>query len=198
MRTPRIANIALQAVLALALAGGVAVAQEARLQLPNLEKLAKQATESVDVTLDLSLLQLAASFLSDRDKDEAVIKELLGGLQGIYVKSYEFDREGLVAPADIEAIRAQLGRGSWSRLVETRSARASSSSEVYAWMDKGKSQGLAVVVFEPRKFTVVNIVGRIDLEKLRSLEGQLGIPKLQLDVPKPKPKPEPKPEPRPE
>ena len=185
MKTRRIEGHIIQAVLALVLTGGPALAQEARLQLPNLDSLAKQATESIDITLDTSLLQLAASFLGN-DKDEAVIKELLSGLQGIYVKSFEFDREGLVPKSDIDAVRSQLTRGSWSRLVGVKSTRESSESEVYAWMEKGVNRGLAVVVFEPRKFTVVNIVGRIDLDKLRSLEGQFGIPKLQLDEKKPK------------
>ena len=185
MKTRRIDRHIIQAVVALVLTGGPALAQEARLQLPNLDSLAKQATESIDITLDTSLLQLAASFLGN-DKDDAVIKELLSGLQGIYVKSFEFDREGLVPKSDIDAVRSQLTRGSWSRLVGVKSTRESSESEVYAWMEKGVNRGLAVVVFEPRKFTVVNIVGRIDLDKLRSLEGQFGIPKLQLDEKKPK------------
>lgn len=185
MGTRRIVTHICPAAVALLLTAGPAFAQEARLQLPNLEKLAKQATESVDITLDTTLLQLAAGFLGE-GKDDAVIKELLNGLQGVYVKSLEFDRDGLVPQADIDAIRAQLGRGSWSRLLEVKSGRESSGSEVYSWVDKGVSRGLAVVVYEPRKFTVVNIVGRIDLDKLRNLEGQLGIPKLELDQPKPK------------
>jgi hypothetical protein len=35
-------------------------------------------------------------------------------------------------------------------------------------------------VSEPREFTVVNIVGSIDLEKLRRLEGKFGVPKIPL------------------
>ena len=42
----------------------------------------------------------------------------------------------------------------------------------------GKILGLAVVASEPRSFTIVNIVGNIDLDKLARLEGQLGIPKV--------------------
>jgi hypothetical protein len=38
--------------------------------------------------------------------------------------------------------------------------------------------GLAVIVAEPRSLTVVNVVGRIDLEKLGALAGQFGIPHL--------------------
>jgi hypothetical protein len=38
-----------------------------------------------------------------------------------------------------------------------------------------------IIASEPREFTVVNIVGSIDLQKLRRLEGRFGIPKLQLE-----------------
>jgi hypothetical protein len=173
---------------ALALLGATAstasAQNAARLQLPSFEALAKTATETVDITLDPSLLRLAASFMTGEDADEAAVKELLNGLQGIYVRSYEFDKAGSYSPADIEAVRAQLGKGAWTRLVSVKSAKEGSDSEVYAWMDNGATNGLAVVSAEPLKFTIVNIVGKIDLEKLRRLEGQFGIPKVPTGEPK--------------
>lgn len=162
-----------------------ALAQEARLALPNLDALSKQASDSVDITLDAALLRLAAGFLDD-GKDDEVLKELVGGLEGIYVKSFEFDRDGLVPARDVESIRSQLGRGNWKRLVGVRSARQASDAEVYAWVDQGVSRGLAVLVSEQRQLTIINVVGRIDLEKLRRLEGQLGVPKLGIEQGPPK------------
>jgi hypothetical protein len=41
--------------------------------------------------------------------------------------------------------------------------------------------GLALIASEPREFTIVNIVGSIDLAKLHKLEGQFGVPKLELE-----------------
>ena len=168
--------------------GTPALAQEARLALPNLEGLARQASDSVDVTLDAALLRLAASFL-DQGKDDQALKDLIGGLEGIYVKSFEFDRDGLVPERDVENIRSQLGRGNWKRLVGVKSAREASNAEVYAWVDQGVSRGLAVLLADPRQLTIVNVVGRIDLEKLRMLEGQLGVPKMGIDQGPPKEQP---------
>jgi hypothetical protein len=48
-------------------------------------------------------------------------------------------------------------------------------------VDKNQAVGLAVIASEPRQFTIVNIVGAIDLDKLHKLEGQLGVPKLDID-----------------
>jgi hypothetical protein len=182
----RLAGAAIGAVvLGLTLAPAASAQDAARLQLPSFEALAKRATETVDITLDPSLLRLAANFMTDHDADEAAVKELLQGLQGIYVRSYEFDEVGVYSQADIDAVRAQLGKGAWTRLVSVKSAREGSESEVYSWIDKGVSNGLAIVSAEPRSFTIVNIVGRIDLDKLRHLEGQFGIPKVPTAEAKP-------------
>jgi Domain of unknown function (DUF4252) len=173
--------------LALALWTGsatAALAQEpARLQLPAFDTLAQKASESVDVTLDAALLQLAAGFL--RDDDETDVKQLLQDIRGIYVKSFEFDRDGAYSTSDVDAVRAQLGRGNWTRLVDVKSAREASHSEVYVWMERGAPGGLAIVSTEPRELTIVNIVGRVDLEKLRKLEGQFGIPRMDVGGEKP-------------
>jgi hypothetical protein len=42
-------------------------------------------------------------------------------------------------------------------------------------------KGLAVLAAEPKAFTVVNIVGPIDLAKLAELEGKFGIPRFGLE-----------------
>ena len=79
------------------------------IKLPvNLDKLAERASESVDVTLDESMLQLASKFLSKDDPDEVQVKKLVGKLKGVYVRSFEFEKEGQYSMADVEAIRVQL------------------------------------------------------------------------------------------
>ena len=82
---------------------------------PSLDRLADKASEVVDVTMDSSMLQMASKFLSDKDADEAKAKKLVGGLKGIYVKSFEFDKPGEYDMADVEAIRSQLRAPGWSR-----------------------------------------------------------------------------------
>ena len=55
-------------------------------------------------------------------------------------------------------------------------------------VDNNQAVGLALIASEPRQFTIVNIVGAIDLDKLHKLEGQFGVPKLDLDAAKSAPK----------
>ena len=160
-----------------------ASAQGAQLQLDRLSRLAGLASNVVDVTVDPAMLKLAAGFISsDKEKDSA-IKGLLAGLKGVYVKSFEFDREGVYTEADVNAVREQL-KAPWTRMVNVRSKVE--SVEVYIYREAEKSGGVAVVVVEPRELTVVNIVGQIDLSQLGALGGQLGIPE-NVGVPRARP-----------
>ena len=42
--------------------------------------------------------------------------------------------------------------------------------------------GLLIISAEPKQFTVVNIVGPVDIDKLAGLEGQFGIPHISRDL----------------
>jgi hypothetical protein len=184
MKTLFQTSLKLAAVMLLLLSGAAitAHAQGARLQLDQLDSLANKASETVDVKLDERLMRTAIAIF-DKDKD-ADIKEVLKGLKGIYVKSFEFEKAGEYTQADIESVRSQL-RG-WNKIVSVNSRKDGDNVEVYLMMQGDQIEGLAVISAEPKEFTVVNIVGPVNLEKLTKLEGQFGIPNLGLDPPKPK------------
>jgi Domain of unknown function (DUF4252) len=171
----------LWALLAPALAWA---APNPKLLLPDFSALAQKATESVSITLDSTLLAVAGRFLDSNDPQDAAAKEVLKGLQGIYVRSYTFDTDSAYLQADVDAIRNQLSAPGWSRLVETRSRKTHANVYIYIMLANNQAVGLALIASEPRQFTIVNIVGAIDLEKLHKLEGQFGVPKLDIDMPK--------------
>jgi hypothetical protein len=152
-----------------------------RLVLPEFSQLAQKATDSVTITLDPALLAMAGRFLNANDPEDAATKEILKGLRGIYVRSYTFDKDAEYRQADIDAIRSQLSAPGWNRLVETKSRKTRANVDIYIMMDNNQAIGLALIASEPRQFTIVNIVGAIDLEKLHKLEGQFGVPKLDTD-----------------
>src|ERR1044072_7842122 len=101
----------------------VAKAQDTRLQLASLDHLAAKASQTVDVNVDERLMKLAAKLFSDKDEDERVIKKLITGLKGIYVKSFEFETDGQFVAADLEPIRAQLRGAGWTRMVNVVSKK---------------------------------------------------------------------------
>jgi len=145
--------------------------------------------QSVKVNLDLSLLRAVAGLLDPKDPDQARLKNLISGLQSIYVRSFEFERESAYSPADADSVRKQLSGPGWSCLIEVRKKKGGENADVCLRQEGGKTQGLAILVEEPKKLTVVNILGPIDLEQLRMLEGHLGVPKVGLDKEKKEPRP---------
>ena len=144
---------------------------------PNLDKLAQRATESVDVTLDASMLQLASGFLSADDPDQARVKKLVSKLKGVYVRSFEFDKEGQYSTSDVDALRAWARGPGWTRIVGVKSLKGD-NSEVYVKKDGNQVGGIVVIDAEPKELTVVNIDGPIDPEELSELGGHMGIPKF--------------------
>jgi hypothetical protein len=148
----------------------------------NFDKLAARASDTVDVSLSGSLLQFAVKFLSDTDKDQAKVKKLVGGLKGIYVKTFEFKKPGEYSAADVESFRAPLHPPDWERIVGVHSTEDGENVEVYIKSDGKGISGLAIIATEPKQLTLVNIVGAIDLDALSDLGGQFGIPEgLEVD-----------------
>jgi hypothetical protein len=155
-------------------------AQEIKLPA-SLDRLAAKASEVVDVTMDANLLQFASRFLSDKNADDAQVKKLIGGLKGIYVRSFEFEKAGEYQDSDIEPVRAQLRSPAWSRIVGVRSRKSGENSEVYLKTESGKIGGLTILVTEPKELTLVSIEGSIDPDQLNQLGGHFGIPKIDSD-----------------
>jgi len=154
-------------------------AQEMRLPA-NLEALSAKAEESVDVTLDGSMLRLAAKWLPDTGED-AKAKKVLAGLEGIYVRSYQFAAEDEYTKADVDAFRSQFQAPGWSRIVGARSKRHGGDADVYIKADaNGTIGGIVVIAAEPRELTVVNVVGKLDPAQLSDLGGRFHIPILDL------------------
>ncbi|HKO57348.1 MAG TPA: DUF4252 domain-containing protein [Thermoanaerobaculia bacterium] len=162
----------LRLTLILALTPAV-YAQRINLDFPGL---ADKAREVVDVTLDGALLRLGARFLSDHDADERAVRQMVDRLEGIYVRSYEFDRDDAYDRSAIDAVRKQLGPN-WKRVVTVRS-KLRENVEIYTELRGENIVGLVVIAAEPRELTIVNLVGPIDLDKLANLEGQFGIPRV--------------------
>ncbi|MCA1592524.1 MAG: DUF4252 domain-containing protein, partial [Acidobacteria bacterium] len=153
-----------------------------RVQIDSLNRLASKAAESANVNLSEQLLKIVPPILSKDDPEEKNIGEMIAGLRGIYVRHYEFDAEGAYAESDIAPIHAQLSGAGWSRIVEVHSRREGVKNvEVYLATTGSRVDGLVVIAAEPKQLTVVNIVGSVDLEKLRKLEGNFGVPDLEIE-----------------
>ncbi|HVG56697.1 MAG TPA: DUF4252 domain-containing protein [Vicinamibacterales bacterium] len=157
-----------------------ASAQGARLNLSFLDRLGERATEKQEITIDRSMLSTAGSALVGDGPNSAVVKQLLSELEGVYVRSYEFDDQKAFSMDDILAIRKQLAAPGWSRIVANEEKDKGGNwelQEIWLFNPGGKVGGIFIINAEPGELQVVNIIGPIDLLKLRGLGGVLGIPR---------------------
>lgn len=158
-----------------------AQAQDAKIPLEKFDYLAGKAEETVEVTLDERLLRLASKFFNPNDPAQAQIKELIVNLKGVYVRVFSFDKAGEYDVKELEPLRGQLRTPGWQKIVGVRSRRGGDNVDVHLRMNNDTIAGLAIIAADARQLTLVNIIGPIDLEKLSQLQGQLGIPKLDID-----------------
>jgi hypothetical protein len=159
----------------------LAHAQAERISIEQLDKLAAAAENTVEVSLDERLLQVAAKFLNKNDPAQAKARELIAGLKGVYVRVFSFDKPGEYAMSDVEPLRQQVRGSGWQKIVGVRSKRDGDNVDVHLHMLNDNINGLVIIAAQPKELVVVNILGPIDLEKLSQLQGQLGIPKLDLE-----------------
>ena len=162
---------------ALGIATGAAMAQSG-LPLPSpIEKeLAARASNVTEVTLGKNMLSFAAKFMDGKDKDEEATRHLIEGLDGIYVREYEFDKEGQYSAVDVEKLRSYFeAGGEWSSIVRERDKRSGESTDVMMKMVNGQPHGLFVLDAEPKELSIVLILGPVKMEDLSKLSGIGGL-----------------------
>lgn len=169
------------ATLAAALALVLPAASFARtpeFRVPDFHHLRARASETVDVNVGGFLLGLARMFTKGERENDPDLR-ILDDIKSVKVRSYKFDNDGEYTKADVDAVRNQLRSPHWNSMVQVHRRDSREDVDVFVCMeDDHKTCGLAVIATEPREFTVVSIVGNIDIDRLAQLEGEFGIPKL--------------------
>jgi hypothetical protein len=170
MNTKSVATGCSSSLLAFLLfcAASVTRAQDARLRLDHLDRLAARATESVEITMNDIQVQFLRKLVSLGESDRSKLKGLLSKLKGVYVRGYEFARDGEYSDDDIEEVRAQLRSPGWERIVEVRNRNG--GDEVFFMPSNDEIAGFASVSTGPRKVCVINIVGPMDLDEMALLD----------------------------
>lgn len=167
-------------MLANAVLCAAALAQASALQLPSpLEKeLAARASDVTEVTLGKNMLAFAAKFMNGDDKDDVATRRLIEGLDGIYVRDYEFDKPGQYSPEEIENLRKTFETSEWTPIVRERDRKSGETTDVMMKMVNGQSQGMFVLSAEPKELAIVLILGPISMDELGALKGLGGLGNL--------------------
>lgn len=155
---------------------GLGAAQDAKLKLPDFKSLADKATESVNISLSPWLLHIAGSFIDGKDEDSVATKHLLGAIKSIQIRSFQFSSDNAYSAADIDSIRSQLA--GWSQIMQVHEREKSQDVDMYMLIENNVTKGFALIAREPREFTIINIVGSINIDDLPRLESHLHLPKV--------------------
>ena len=152
-------------------------AQNSPLPLPPaVEKdLAARASNVTEVTLGKNMLEFAAKFMNGKDEDEAATRKLIEGLDGIYVRDYEFDKDGEYSMEEVQKLRQYFETSEWSPIVRSRERRTGETTDVLVKMVNGETQGMFILSAEPRELAIVLILGPIRMEDLARLKGIGGL-----------------------
>jgi hypothetical protein len=164
-------------VLGAALGTAPALAQAGQLPAPPpIEKeLAARASNVTEVTLGKNMLAFAAKVMNSKHKDEAETRQLIEGLEGIYVREYEFDKEGQFSPDEVEQLRKYFETSEWSPMVHERDRKNNESTDVMVKLVNGESHGMFILDVEPKELTIVLILGPIRMDELGDLKGLAGL-----------------------
>jgi hypothetical protein len=157
-----------------------ALAQTAQLpDPPPVEKaIAARASDVTEVTLGKNMLAFAAKIMNGKNDDDAEARHLIEGLEGIYVREYEFDKEGQFSKDEVDQLRKYFETSDWSPVVRERERKSGESTDVMVKLVNGESHGLFILESEPKELTIVLILGPIHMDDLGKLKGIGGLSAL--------------------
>jgi hypothetical protein len=162
--------------------GALAATASAQTQAPPLplppaveKELAARASDVTEVTLGKNMLAFASKFMNGKDQDEAATRQLITGLDGIYVREYEFDKEGQYSTDEIEQLRKYFETSEWSPIVHERERKSGETTDVMVKLVNGESHGMFILSAEPKELTIVLILGPIKMDDLGKLSGLGGL-----------------------
>jgi hypothetical protein len=145
------------------------------LPAPVEKELASRASNVTEVTLGKDTLAFAAKFMDGKDKDQAAVSQLVEGLDGIYVRDYEFDKEGQYSMTDVEKMRQAFETPEWTPIVHTREHNGTEITDVLMKQVNGETRGMFILTAEPKELTIVLILGPIRMDQLGELGGLSGL-----------------------
>lgn len=148
----------------------------------NTEELKGQADEVVEVNLDGKALQEGSKLLAIRDGISGSVKSVLGGIKGIYRKTYRFAAGNSYEEGAVTSIRSQMTNDGWAPMIDVQDKRQNKGLTVYSFTstDGTSPNGVTVISTDPGEITVLNLVGDIDLDALADVGATLGMPAMSI------------------
>lgn len=154
-------------MLILLAAAGFALAQT-DFDFKTLEKLAANAKESDNITIDADTLKAIGS-LTGKDGD---LSDKIKDLKALYVRDYKYAEAGQYDPAVLAPLFAYLNRPEWKKMVDTKEAKETTQICVKA-ASNGNPGGMAIVSMAPKEVSVIFISGSVNVGDIGSVSAIL-------------------------
>lgn len=179
-RNPKLRAALSAAALSLLFTAPFCRAQQAPPHFPAAldKKLAARASNVDEVTMDKNMLGFAGQFMKNGAQQDAQAKKLVQNLDGIYVRSYEFDKPGAYTQQDLDEIRRQFVTSEWTPMVRERSLKNGESTDVYTRVVNGEIRGMLVLDAEAKELQFVYLTGKLKPSDLNQLSGNFGVPNV--------------------
>jgi hypothetical protein len=151
-----------------------ACASAQQINMPSFNNLRGKATESVDLTIGPIPIALGRWVMKgSNDPDAVAAQDLLKGVKKVYVKHYEFAEDNAYSKADLDEVRAQLNTKGWSALAQVRDNKKGEDVDVFIATENDEIRGITVVASEAREFTIVNVIGTLDMQTVAAFRDQM-------------------------
>lgn len=129
----------------------------------NFDSVAAKAQNKTEVDLEGPVLTAMQKSVNNKD-----LAGILQKVTGVFVRTYEFEKNGAYSDADLQTLRKQVtGAPGWSRVVNVK--EDNESTEIYVFSDAGQPAGFLIISAEPKELTVVHVQGTIQLAQLQEV-----------------------------
>ena len=143
----------------------------------SLDKMGDKAKSKAAITLDGDMLKIIAGTPDKNQKDPQAVMTLASKLKNVYVRNWEFSKEGQYNEADLTPLRNYLKQPKWKPIIDEKDN--GESTQVYFATENNKMDGIAVISAEAQELTIVFIDGEINPTDLGMLGTLAGVPGLR-------------------
>jgi hypothetical protein len=116
---------------------------------------------SISINIGGTLLGFVSAMSEDSNPDTA---EMMGQLKGVRVFGYPISEDPGVAKSKFAEVRSNLRSKGWEPVVQVNDA--DDQVLIFMKMDGANMEGLTVMTVDPTEVMFINIIGRLDPNKL--------------------------------
>jgi hypothetical protein len=141
--------------------------------------LAQSASSKTDLTLDHSMLVLAAKL----DSNNEDLRRVIAGVRGVSVHNYRFHGPWMYEPAELDEVKQEYQQAGWKQLVNKHDKSGDpGATEVWICFENNAVSHVAVLVARANEVNFIVVSGSMSPLDLVHLGGHFGIPKIEGGV----------------